>query len=253
MSEPLIIALKLLDKDFNIAGERLATAGDRYPNLLWVPTEVVEETYTIPLLSQAPAGLYRLEMSLIRQDQTLTAGYENLPVLDSGLEVGSNLYPVAVRLLDTAHGTDPPQPSSAQLGDAIRLVGYSLIDEQGRVLPENKLAASTVNLVLYWQSTDSIPADYTVFTQLVAPNGEVWAQWDNPPQAGRYPTSAWSANDSVIDRYSLTLREGAPAGTYQLLVGMYDPATGERLPVFVDSQAQADRAVPLTTVVVTGD
>jgi hypothetical protein len=251
MSEPLVIALKLLDKDFTVAGQRLATVGDRYPNLLWVPTEAVEEEYIVSLLPEASAGLYRLEMSLIRQDRTLTQGYENLPVVESGLEVGNNLYPVVVRLLDPAHGSEPPQPFSAQLGETIRLVGYSLAEEQGRILPNNNLTSPTFNLVLYWQSTGSIPVDYTVFTQLVAPNGEVWAQWDNPPQAGRYPTSAWLENDDVIDRYSLTLRDGAPAGEYQLLVGMYNPTTGERIPVIVAGQTRADRAVPLAIVTLT--
>ena len=79
----------------------------------------------------------------------------------------------------------------------------------------------------------------------------MWAQWDNPPQAGRYPTTAWAEQDSVVDRYTLTLREGAPLGQYRLLVGMYDPATGQRLPVLVNGQPQPDNAVLLTTLSLT--
>ena len=55
------------------------------------------------------------------------------------------------------------------------------------------------------------------------------AQQDNQPQGGRYPTTAWTVRDRVVDRYELVLREGAPSGEYRLLVGMYDLTTGERL------------------------
>ncbi|MCB0226748.1 MAG: hypothetical protein KDI02_23840, partial [Anaerolineae bacterium] len=66
--------------------------------------------------------------------------------------------------------------------------------------------------------------------------------------AGRYPTSAWIEQDRVVDRYQLTLRDGAPSGDYRLLIGMYDPASGERLPAMVDGQPQPDNAVELITL-----
>ncbi|NJN99707.1 MAG: hypothetical protein HC875_39205, partial [Anaerolineales bacterium] len=48
--------------------------------------------------------------------------------------------------------------------------------------------------------------------------------------------------------YTLTLRDGAPRGEYRLLVGMYDPATGQRLPATVNGQPQPDNAIELTTL-----
>ncbi len=76
----------------------------------------------------------------------------------------------------------------------------------------------------------------------------MWGQWDNPPQAGRYPTTAWSESDTVVDRYRLALRAGALPGNYRLLVGMYDPNTGQRLPVTIDGRSQPDNAIELTTL-----
>jgi hypothetical protein len=241
MADPLVISLKLLDRDFQVGGERIATLGDRYPNLLWVPTEVIEETYPLRLKADAPAGLYRLELSLLRPDQARPDGFEYLPLNTGETTPGHNLYPATVRLLDPAHGTTPPHPFSAQLGQAIHLNGYDLS-------PSSPITnyQSPLSLTLYWSSTAPIATDYTVFTQLIGPDGQVWAQWDNQPQAGRYPTTAWTTPDTVIDRYRLTWREGAPAGQYRLLVGMYDPTTGQRLSATRHGQPQPDNALEIT-------
>ncbi len=243
MAEPLIIALKLLDKDFTVAGERVATLGDRYPNILWVPTEIIEETYPIQIKPDTPPGIYVLEMSLLRQDENLPDGFEYLPLTNNDTHLGNNLYPLTIRLLDPAHDNPPAHPLDAQLGQSIQLTGYDL--NPASPITNNQLP---ITFALHWQSTAPLPTDYTVFTQLIGPDGQVWAQWDNPPQAGRYPTPAWADHDPVIDRYSLALKEGAPPGDYRLLVGMYDPATGERLPATIDGQPQPNNAIELTII-----
>ena len=239
MADPLVVSLKLLDKEFAVGGERVATLGNRYPNVLWVPTEIVEETYPLQLKPDAPPGLYQLEISLLRQDKALPDGFEYLSLTDGTTILDQNLYPLTVRLLDPAHDTAPLQPLTAQVGDSIQLTGY----EMNPIFSDSP---PTVSVTLYWQASRKISADYTVFVQMVGPNGQMGAQWDNPPQGGRYPTSAWS-EDTVIDRYNLTFREGASPGDYRLLVGMYDSATGERLPVTVKGQPQPDNAIELTT------
>jgi 4-amino-4-deoxy-L-arabinose transferase-like glycosyltransferase len=244
MTDPLVISLKLLDKDYAIGGERVATLGDRYPNVLWAPTEIITETYPVRLIPNAPPGLYRLELSVVHQDERQPDGFEYLPLLDAETNLDYNLYPAVIRVPDPAHGTSPSVPLTAQVGELIQLTGYNV---------EPPAPNAPLALTLYWHSTAPIPADYTVFTQLLGPDGQVWAQWDNPPQAGRYPTSAWTAADTVIDRYSLSPREGAPPGEYRLLVGMYNPQTGQRLPVTVSGQLQPDNAVELTRLKMMSD
>ncbi len=243
LAEPLVVSLKLLDKDFAVIGERVTMLGGRYPNILWSPTEIVEETYPLTLRPNAPSGLYRLELSLLRQDKKLPDGYEYLPRYSAEGEQQSshNLYPTTLRLLDMADGTPPPHHFTAQLGDSIALLGYDLT-QQANPQP-------TIFLALYWQNKAKIETDYTVFTQLLGPDGQLYAQWDNPPQAGRYPTTAWADNDTVVDRYTLVLRAGAPIGTYRLLMGMYNPLNGERLSATIDGQPQPNNAIELVTLV----
>jgi len=66
----------------------------------------------------------------------------------------------------------------------------------------------------------------------------LYGQWDNPPVRGTYPTTDWSVGETVFDQYLIPLKEDAPLGEYRLLVGLYDPASGQRLAV-LDDQGQA--------------
>jgi hypothetical protein len=58
-----------------------------------------------------------------------------------------------------------------------------------------------------------------------------------------YPTSLWDAGEIIRDKIELAIPAGLAAGRYQLLVGMYDQATGERLAI----QGTAADAAPLTS------
>jgi len=44
-----------------------------------------------------------------------------------------------------------------------------------------------------------------------------------------YPTSAWLPGQLVEDRHVIQVDPGVPAGSYRVLVGLYDPAALERL------------------------
>ncbi len=104
-----------------------------------------------------------------------------------------------------------------RLGTAIRLEAYEARQDGGELLVD-----------LYWRSEAAPEADYTVFLHWVDAAGVLVAQDDGPPAGGAYPTSWWLAGDVIRDRHTLTLDDlRAP---YTLRVGMYVPATGERLP-----------------------
>jgi len=51
------------------------------------------------------------------------------------------------------------------------------------------------------------------------------------PLGGRWPTSLWLPGVPLDDVHTNPLPENLPPGTYELLVGPYDPETGERLPL----------------------
>lgn len=98
-------------------------------------------------------------------------------------------------------------------------------------------------LHLRWQATRPPTTDYTVFVQLLGPDGVI-TQQDSWPQAGFAPTSTWQADTIVDDRRALLLPPMLPPGDYSLIAGLYD-ATGQRLPL-----ATGGDFIPLGTIVV---
>jgi hypothetical protein len=122
-----------------------------------------------------------------------------------------------------------PQPLAVDLGQSIQLLGFDLD-------PAGPAPGDTVRLDLYWRAKRPVDIAYTVFTQIIGPFNEdsgtpVWGQHDAPPLSGAFPTNAWPVDLIVRDRHTLVWGSNAPPATYSFIAGMYDPATGDRLPI----------------------
>jgi hypothetical protein len=100
------------------------------------------------------------------------------------------------------------------------LEGYSL-----------ERADRQLTLTLVWQATATPAARYNIFVHLADENGRVWTQDDSAPAQWARPTTGWLGGEYIEDIHSLTLPDDLPTGDYTLWVGMYDPVTGERVPV----------------------
>jgi len=55
-------------------------------------------------------------------------------------------------------------------------------------------------------------------------------QMDREPQAGEAPTTGWLAGEVVRDDIEMKV-SGATTTAHSIAVGLYDPATGARVPV----------------------
>ena len=128
---------------------------------------------------------------------------------------------------DRARVGEIAQRIDYRLGDAIRLIGYDLPQTQFR-------AGAPVAITLYWRADRQIEKSYVVFVHILCAqfnprqNNPLWGQADRAPQP---PTNAWLANQVVADAYRIIIDADAPAGKYNVVVGMYDAATGARLAV----------------------
>jgi hypothetical protein len=89
-----------------------------------------------------------------------------------------------------------------------------------------------------------------VFTHLLGPDGQLWGQQDNVPVQGTYPTTAWLPGEVVEDTYAIEVVSGAPSAQYELEVGMYDAATGDRLRVLDAERRSVDNRVLLPGLVI---
>ncbi|MDH7474248.1 MAG: hypothetical protein QHJ74_09605, partial [Anaerolineae bacterium] len=113
-----------------------------------------------------------------------------------------------------------------ELGAGVTLLGYDLprtVVRPGETLP----------VTLYWKTAQPLRMDYSAFAHVVAPDFYVLAQQDNL-HPGSYPTTRWGTDEYNRDVHPIPIPVDMPPGTYQLAVGMYNPFTGERLPVLSD-------------------
>jgi hypothetical protein len=94
---------------------------------------------------------------------------------------------------------------------------------------ESARRGDQLDVTLTWRATRAIPGDFTVFVHLLDQAGHTIAQGDGPPRDGYWPTSLWQAGEVVTSTHTLTAPPDHSAQSLSLGVGMYDPATQQRL------------------------
>lgn len=131
--------------------------------------------------------------------------------------------------------------------EGYRLVPYALPDELyelnpvGQLFGEGQIELASaayeitpggwLNVRLRWGAHQAPAINYyTVFVHVIDANGLLAAQHDGTPAAGYVPTSAWEEGQAIDDQRSIDLSALAD-GPYSVLVGLYDPANGQRLPL----------------------
>ena len=149
--------------------------------------------------------------------------------------------------------TAPPIafPMGKDLGDAIRLLGYNLPGMT--TAPDESVTVVTgdaLHLTLYWQMLRRVETSYTVFIHLLDEAGQLRGQKDNIPVQGTYPSTEWVEGEVVEDSYQIAVATDAPLGPYQIEVGLYDAATGRRLPVTSEGQGTGETRILLPVKVI---
>ena len=96
-------------------------------------------------------------------------------------------------------------------------------------------SGTEIELTLYWQARANPDFDYSVFIHLLDENEILIAQTDGAlgETIGHLPT-AWDEGDIIADTRLLTPPPDFSSKNYTVRVGIYNWATGERLPVFVE-------------------
>ncbi len=201
---------------------------DKYPLQRWPPGRYARDAWSLPLASNLPPGVYTIQLGLYgRVDGTEFPAWFTDPV--SG-EVITNKKPLDAAPLAQIKIPPPPPsvdelraatPLQARVGDDFVLARYAL---------QYDAAQRALHLTLYWQSAAKTNNDDTVFVHVLDAGGKIVTQKDAPPLDGAYPTSAWDPPEIVKDVYDLTIPADA-RGPFSIEIGMYVPATLQRLPV----------------------
>ena len=72
---------------------------------------------------------------------------------------------------------------------------------------------------------------YKVFVHLRSPANEVVAQADRAWCDTTLNEADWRPGDILVDEYELTIPAETPPGDYPVVIGLYQDASGARLPV----------------------
>jgi 4-amino-4-deoxy-L-arabinose transferase-like glycosyltransferase len=83
-------------------------------------------------------------------------------------------------------------------------------------------------LSFVWNTLGIQAVDWLVAVQVVDTAGQVWYEELHPPVHAEHPTSHWTANDWMIDRFGFSFPDYIPPGEYWLRVLLYDPANNNQ-------------------------
>jgi 4-amino-4-deoxy-L-arabinose transferase-like glycosyltransferase len=239
-------ALRLMERDYGLLLElkdeagrawmeaRLPLPNESYPTSRWQPNEILCPSYDLLIEATVPTGRYRLLVNLLDSDGRRLVE-EGFAIAELGIEGREHLFTVPeVRF-----------PTWADIAHRVAFLGYDL--DRTAIEP-----GSVLHLTLYWQALATMDTSYTVFTHLLDAEGHVRGQKDSIPCDGGRPTTSWLKGEVITDEYEIAVDPNAPAGEYQIEVGMYDPKSVSRLPAFDEtgSRLPDDRILLGSTIIV---
>jgi hypothetical protein len=202
-------------------GEQRSHLSERYPPAMWQRGEIVRDWESFLVPGNTEDGGYHLKVQLQADGQALPRLLYLLPagsVIDLGeIEVRGRERSFDVPSMDHDVGL--------RLGDSVKLLGYNLG-------PGKLGAGGTLSLTLYWQGAGTTDTPYTVFVHLLDEQDNILAQQDSVPGQGTLPTTSWLEGEVITDPHEVPMPSDVTAGTYTIIVGMYDASTAQRLPVF---------------------
>ncbi len=120
--------------------------------------------------------------------------------------------------------------TAVNFGNAVQLL-------HAQWLKDTYLPGETAELLTIWRVTDPaavgpiVPPVYTtdvnLFTHVLSNDGQVFLQRDSLEA----PSWDWQRDDIIFQIHPIPLPADTPGGQYETAVGLYDKASGQRLPV----------------------
>jgi hypothetical protein len=214
-----------------------ASTSDRLPALdvqwEWAQSDRVAYSTTLPLNSYSTDRW--------RKGEVLQSKYDfRVPI-----SMADGAYDLRFRVIDRASGQplsdrstrlttvnvasrprefaapDAAYPLNVMFGDMAKLIGAD-VDRSG----------TQITVTLFWQGQAVTTTNYTAFMQAINADGSIAQQIDRWQIAFDAPTSTWLPGQVIADQYVFEVSSDTP----RFGVGLYEAATGERLPAFENGQ-----------------
>ncbi len=183
-----------------------------YPANLWPTGKIVADRFAVRIdpFAQAPV-MGRFFVRLVDSPQAVPIG--------------------EIKITPTQWPKMSSDEVLVQIGDGATLTAVFLDTYKAQ-------PGDTVHVYAMWQITANISQDYTTLIHLGPANQAPIVTGDSPPLQGDYPTHLWAAGEIIEDEYTLQLPDDIENGRYPVWIGMYDPNSLTRLPLFVQGERQ---------------
>ncbi len=176
------------------------------PLSAWTPGQVYRANYPVRLPATVATGEYRLVLRLFDLDTQEPLGEQVL-------------FPVPVEARSHRFEAAPlAHQINVDFEDVARLLSVDL-----------EIAPSEITLQTQWQALRPMDKSYKMFVHLTGANRQIISQFDTVPQQGTAPTTGWVPDEIIQDELILPLPADLPPGPYRLVIGLYNPETGQRL------------------------
>ncbi|MCS6871765.1 MAG: hypothetical protein NZ571_09935 [Anaerolineae bacterium] len=181
-----------------------------YPFSAWRADEYLVDRYAVRLPPDLPAGNYTVRLSLA--DRTV--------------------FETPLTVIGVARRYDTPDlpPCNFRFGAQIGLIGCQV-----------ERSGDAVHVRLAWRALATPEADFTATVQALNADGTLFSQHDAPPAAR--PTTRWLPDEVFESSHTLKVPLD---GTLRLIVALYTPEDGRRLPVYDATDKLIGDSAPLT-------
>lgn len=227
MDQNYTLGLHVVGDGFKDFGELNTYPGrGNFATTLWKPGDVFRETYWIPVElppdgSVPTAGKISVAWFVDDDDKT------HLPAKDAmGNAIGEAVYLGRFKIA----GEEDLAPVAASEAMGRFADAIALLDAGIEAARSPLLSGDAVTVTLSWGALAHPNRDWTAFVHLTD-GVESWAVADGPPLNGEYPTGLWDPGERLSETRVFRIPSTVPSGRYNVVVGLYDPETGERLPV----------------------
>jgi hypothetical protein len=185
------------------------------PTSSWPPGSILKDTYLLPLPAmEQPTQAWDVKLGFFDLETE-----RRLAVQQDGVNVGT-LAPLTTLRVS---GRPPKCDESGALAEEIRF-GDAIALTHASV----DMDATPQQVTLCWENLASVSEDYTVFVHAYDDAGTLLGTGDAPPMNQAFPTRLWQPGDRVRDPHALTLNQ--EGNVQRIMIGLYDPQTGARLP-----------------------
>jgi hypothetical protein len=184
----------------------------------WDVGKIIWRNYRFQLPSASlPSGNYVLRLGLYDVE---TASFLPYSLADTVSATDMAYLPDPISVSSTESAPDfSLQPLDACFDGDLCLTGVAFG-------PHSLSPGDALHVALQWRAGEPAPLDYAVFLHVLNARGELRAQRDQ-----QYPTSVWPVGQPTLDLFTMSLPEDLAPGDYSLVLGLYDPQTGQRLTI----------------------